>query len=68
MPSSGMNPAVSAYRSLTRAASARNAKLPPGLVRRIARYAAPYRSQMVAYLGVTILDASLVVATPLLLR
>jgi ATP-binding cassette subfamily B protein len=63
-----MNPAVSAYRSLTRDASARNAKLPPGLVRRIARYAAPYRSQMLAYLGVTILDASLVVATPLLLR
>jgi ATP-binding cassette subfamily B protein len=63
-----MNSAVSAYRSFTRDDSARHAKLPPGLVRRIVRYADPYRRYVAAFLIVTVLDASLVVATPLLLR
>ena len=43
-------------------------KLKPGTVRRIARYARPYRWQLAAFLFATSLDAVITVVNPLLLR
>ncbi len=43
-------------------------KLKPGTVRRIARYARPYRWLMLAYLIATSVDALITVVNPLLLR
>ena len=43
-------------------------KLKPGIVRRIARYARPYRWQLAAFLFATSLDAAITVVNPLLLR
>jgi ATP-binding cassette, subfamily B, bacterial len=43
-------------------------KLTPGIVRRIARYARPYRWQLAAFLLATSLDAVITVVNPLLLR
>jgi ATP-binding cassette subfamily B protein len=43
-------------------------KLKPGIVRRIVRYARPYRWQLAAFLLATSLDAIITVANPLLLR
>jgi len=43
-------------------------KLKPGTVRRIARYARPYRGQLAAFLFATSLDAAITVVNPLLLR
>jgi ATP-binding cassette subfamily B protein len=43
-------------------------KLKPGTVKRIARYARPYRWQLAAFLFATSLDAVITVVNPLLLR
>ncbi|HSZ38425.1 MAG TPA: ABC transporter ATP-binding protein [Trebonia sp.] len=43
-------------------------KLKPGIVRRIVRYARPYRWQLAAFLLATSLDAAITVVNPLLLR
>jgi ATP-binding cassette subfamily B protein len=43
-------------------------KLKPGTVRRVARYARPYRVQLAVYLFCTALDACITVVNPLLLR
>ena len=43
-------------------------KLKPGTVRRIARYARPYRVKLALFLLVTALDAAITVVNPLLLR
>ncbi|MGH3295253.1 MAG: ABC transporter ATP-binding protein, partial [Trebonia sp.] len=43
-------------------------KLKPGTVRRIARYARPYRVQLALFLFCTAVDASITVVNPLLLR
>jgi ATP-binding cassette subfamily B protein len=43
-------------------------KLKPGIVRRIARYARPYRWQLAAFLLATSVDAAITVVNPLLLR
>src|SRR5581483_10054553 len=43
-------------------------KLKPGTVKRIARYARPYRWHLVAFLLATAIDAAITVVNPLLLR
>jgi ATP-binding cassette, subfamily B, bacterial len=43
-------------------------KLAPGTVRRVAAYARPYQKSIVFFLILTVVDALLVVATPLLLQ
>jgi ATP-binding cassette, subfamily B, bacterial len=43
-------------------------KLKPGTVRRIARYARPYRVPLAAFILATSLDALIIVVNPLLLR
>lgn len=55
-------------RSYTRDRSITQQRLSAGTLRRIGGFAAPYRRQIAAFLLVVVLDAALVVATPLLLR
>src|SRR6185437_3533913 len=43
-------------------------KLKPGTIKRIARYARPYRVQLAIFLFATALDAAITVVNPLLLR
>ncbi|HWG00455.1 MAG TPA: ABC transporter transmembrane domain-containing protein, partial [Trebonia sp.] len=43
-------------------------KLKPGTIRRIARYARPYRAQLALFLFMTAVDAVITVVNPLLLR
>ena len=54
-------------RSLTRDSSVAQRKLAPGTARRVIGYARPYKSLIVLFLVLVVLDAGLVVATPLLL-
>src|SRR5450759_5076614 len=54
-------------RSLTREPSVAQRNLAPGTARRVIGYARPYKSQIVVFLILVILDSALVVATPLLL-
>src|SRR5665811_938707 len=54
-------------RSLTREPSVAQRKLAPGTAKRVIGYARPYKSQIVVFLILVILDSALVVATPLLL-
>src|SRR4051794_18049457 len=61
-------PTWSTLRSFKQDGSVRAAQLPPGTVRRIARFAGPYRRWIGAFLVLVVLDATLVVATPLLVR
>ena len=61
-------PTWSTLRSFKQDGSVRAAQLPPGTVRRIAGFAGPYRRWIAAFLVLVVLDATLVVATPLLLR
>ena len=55
-------------RSFTRDGSVADQRLAPGTVRRIGTYARPYRGSIVVFLVFTVIDALLVVATPLLLQ
>jgi len=54
-------------RSLTRDSELGQRKLAPGTARRVIGYARPYKSQILVFLVLVILDSALVVATPLLL-
>ena len=54
-------------RSLTRDSSVAQRKLAPGTAKRVISYARPYKSQIILFLILVILDSALVVATPLLL-
>lgn len=56
------------FRSLTQDQSVKDQKLKPGTVKRIARYALPYKQSLIFFLVTVVVDALLVVSTPLLLR
>ncbi|MPV88084.1 ATP-binding cassette domain-containing protein [Georgenia ruanii] len=55
-------------RTLRQDSSVKDHRLRPGTTRRVVRYAAPYRYQIAAFLGLVVLAALMVVATPLLLQ
>ncbi len=54
-------------RSFSRDPEVVGRKLAPGTVRRIGRFAAPYRRQLIAFLVVIVIDAVIAVAPPLVL-
>lgn len=56
------------HRSMTADQSVRDQRLRPGTIKRIARYAIPYKGWLIAYLFTVVVDALLVVATPLLIK
>lgn len=56
------------FRSMMADPSVKNQRLKPGTVRRIGTFAKPYKWQIVLFLVTVVLDAVLVIATPLLLR
>ncbi len=56
-----------AMRSFTRDASVKDTKLAPGTIKRIARFASPYKRQLVWFLVVIVIDAVIAVAPPLVL-
>ena len=56
------------HRSMTADPSVKEQKLKPGTVKRIFRFALPYRTNIIIFLATVIVDAALVVATPLLLK
>ena len=55
------------HRSMTADPSVKEQKLKPGTIKRIIKFAKPYRTSILIFLGTVIVDAGLVVATPLLL-
>src|ERR1019366_4690405 len=55
-------------RSFRRDDSITSYKLSPGIVRRVARFARPYRGKLLVFLGLIIVDALLGAANPLLYR
>lgn len=55
-------------RSLTADQSVKNQKLKPGTVKRIASYAIPYKPALILFLITVVIDAVLVISSPLLLR
>ena len=57
-----------ALRSLTSDQSVKNQKLKAGTFKRILGFAAPYKKYLVVFMVTVVIDAFLVVATPLLLR
>jgi ATP-binding cassette subfamily B protein len=57
-----------ALRTLSSDQSVKNAKLKPGTLKRIIKYAYPYRTKFVLFFFALILDSLLTVATPLLLK
>ncbi len=56
------------FRSLTQDQSVKNQKLKPGTLKRIAAFAIPYKLSLSLFLITVVIDAFLIVATPLLLR
>ena len=56
------------HRSMTADQSVKDQRLKPGTVKRIVGYATPYRAWLAAYLVTVVIDALLVVATPLLIK
>ena len=56
------------FRSMMADPSVKNQKLKAGTIRRIGTFAKPYKWQIVFFLVTVVLDAVLVIATPLLLR
>ena len=56
------------FRSLTQDSSVKNQKLKPGTLKRITRFAIPYKISLSLFLVTVVIDAFLIVATPLLLR
>ena len=56
------------FRSLTADQSVKNQKLKPGTLKRIAGFAVPYKVLLAFFLITVVIDAFLIVATPLLLR
>jgi ATP-binding cassette, subfamily B, bacterial len=58
----------SAHRTMTADPSVKNQKLKPGTIKRIFSFAQPYHLYLTIFLLTVVIDAFLVVATPLLLR
>ena len=58
----------SAHRTMTADPSVKNQKLKPGTIKRVFSFAQPYRLYLTIFLITVVIDAFLVVATPLLLR
>jgi ATP-binding cassette subfamily B protein len=56
------------FRSLTADASVKDQRLKAGTVKRIASYAAPYRTALIFFLITVVVDAVLVITSPLLLK
>jgi len=56
------------FRSITADPSVKETKLKPGTVKRILSYALPYRRYLIFFLATVVVDAFLIVSTPLLLR
>ena len=56
------------FRSLTADSSVKNQKLKPGTVKRIASYAVAYKSALIFFLITVVIDAVLVITSPLLLK
>jgi ATP-binding cassette subfamily B protein len=56
------------HRSMTADPSVKEQKLKPGTVKRIFRFALPYRTNIIIFLATVIVDAGLIVTTPLLLK
>jgi len=56
------------FRSFTADSSVKNQKLKPGTVKRIFGFALPYKTFLIFFLITVVIDAFLIVATPLLLR
>ena len=56
------------FRSLTADQSVKNQKLKKGTFKRIVSFAKPYKVSLIFFLITVVIDAFLVVATPLLLR
>jgi ATP-binding cassette subfamily B protein len=56
------------HRSMTADPSVKEQKLKPGTVKRIFSFARPYRKSIIIFLATVVVDAGLVVATPLLLK
>ena len=63
-----MHAAWMTHRSMTADPSVKEQKLKPGTVKRIFSFARPYRTNIMIYLATVVVDAALVVATPLLLK
>ncbi|CAN2197401.1 MdlB ABC-type multidrug transport system, ATPase and permease components [Candidatus Nanopelagicaceae bacterium] len=55
-------------RSMTADPSVKSQKLKPGTLKRIFTYATPYKKHIIFFLATVIIDAVLIVTTPLLLR
>lgn len=55
------------HRSMTADQSVKEVKLKPGTVKRILTFARPYRKGIFIFLGTVVVDAALIVTTPLLL-
>ena len=56
------------FRSMTADPSVKSTKLKPGTIRRIASYGAPYKRQIAIFLLTVVIEALLIISTPLLLR
>lgn len=56
------------FRSLTADQSVKNQKLRPGTLKRIVSFAVPYKASLTLFLITVVIDAFLIVTTPLLLR
>ena len=63
-----MHAAWMTHRSMTADPSVKEQKLKPGTINRIFKFALPYRTNIFIFLATVIVDAALVVATPLLLK
>ena len=63
-----MHAAWMTHRSMTADPSVKEQKLKPGTVKRIFSFARPYRTNIIIYLATVVVDAGLIVATPLLLK
>ena len=63
-----MHAAWMTHRSMTADPSVKEQKLKPGTVKRIFKFALPYRLNIIIFLATVVVDAALVVATPLLLK
>jgi|UniRef100_UPI00404A9632 ATP-binding cassette, subfamily B, bacterial len=56
------------FRSLTADQSVKNQKLKPGTISRITRFAIPYKILLIFFMITVVIDAFLIIASPLLLR
>lgn len=56
------------FRSLTADQSVKNQRLKPGTISRITRFAIPYKISLIFFMITVVIDAFLIIASPLLLR